>query len=114
MHTLYCMFSHMEKHSNTIFIHEITAQGIIRTTDKLQKRAMAKYLQKKGASPKEIREDMIKITGDDSPSYATVNGGLLTSNRTAPLATTNHVPDSQRRRRQKSQYSGRHSPHGYG
>ena len=44
-------------------------------TDKMEKvevRAIIKYLCKKGMSPKEIHEDFMKTLGKESPSYSTV------------------------------------------
>ena len=38
----------------------------------IEARAVLKYLHKKGMTPKEIHEDMVKTLGDDSPSYSTV------------------------------------------
>jgi transposase len=40
--------------------------------DKTEARAVIKYLQKKGMTPKEIHEDMVKTLDDDSPSYSTI------------------------------------------
>lgn len=40
--------------------------------DKRETRAVIKYLQKKGMTPKEIHEDMVQTLAEDSPSYATV------------------------------------------
>jgi len=40
--------------------------------DKIEQRAIIKYLQKKGLSPKEIHEDMVSVLGDDAPSYQIV------------------------------------------
>ena len=40
--------------------------------DKAEARAVIKYLQKKGMTPKEIHEDMVQILAEDSPSYETV------------------------------------------
>ena len=44
-------------------------------TDKMEKvevRAVIKYLCKKGMTPKEIHEDYIETLGKESPSYSTV------------------------------------------
>ena len=44
-------------------------------TDKMEKvevRAVIKYLCKKGMSPKEIHEDFMETLGKESPSYSTV------------------------------------------
>ncbi|XP_078671015.1 histone-lysine N-methyltransferase SETMAR-like [Branchiostoma floridae x Branchiostoma belcheri] len=38
----------------------------------VEARAVIKYLHKKGMTPKEIHEDMMKTFGDDCPSYSTV------------------------------------------
>ena len=40
--------------------------------DKTEARAVIKYLQKKGMTPKEIHEDMVQTLDDDSPSYSTI------------------------------------------
>ena len=40
--------------------------------EETEKRAVIKYLLKKGMSPKEIHEDMVDTLGDDSPAYSTV------------------------------------------
>jgi hypothetical protein len=41
--------------------------------EKVEIRAVIKYLCKKGMSPKEIHEDFIDTLGKVSPSYSTVN-----------------------------------------
>ena len=40
--------------------------------EKVEVRAVMKYLCKKGMTPKEIHEDFIKTLGNESPSYSTV------------------------------------------
>lgn len=40
--------------------------------DKLEIRAVIKYLQKKGLSGQEIHNDMVNVLGESAPSYATV------------------------------------------
>ena len=46
--------------------------GELDKMDKTEARAVIKYLQKKGMTPKEIHEDMVKTLDDDSPSYSTI------------------------------------------
>jgi hypothetical protein len=45
--------------------------------EKVEIRAVIKYLCKKGMSPKEIHEDFMDTLGKASPSYSTVKNGLL-------------------------------------
>ena len=40
--------------------------------EKVEVRAVIKYLCKKGMSPKEIHEDFMETLGKESPSYSTV------------------------------------------
>ena len=40
--------------------------------DKAEARAVINYLQKKGITPKEIHEDMVRIFAEDSPPNTTV------------------------------------------
>ncbi|XP_076068328.1 histone-lysine N-methyltransferase SETMAR-like [Oratosquilla oratoria] len=40
--------------------------------EKIEYRAVIKYLHLKGMSPSEVHKDMVQTLGDDSPSYATV------------------------------------------
>jgi transposase len=44
--------------------------------EKVEIRAVIKYLCKKGMSPKEIHEDFMDTLGKKSPSYRTVKNGL--------------------------------------
>jgi hypothetical protein len=45
--------------------------------EKVEIRAVIKYLCKKGISPKEIHEDFMDTLGKESPSYSTMKNGLL-------------------------------------
>jgi transposase len=45
--------------------------------EQVEIRAVIKFLCKKGMSPKEIHEDFMDTLGKESPSYSTVNNGLL-------------------------------------
>jgi hypothetical protein len=45
--------------------------------DKVEIRAVIKYLCKKGMFPKGIHEDFMDTLGKESPSYSTVKNGLL-------------------------------------
>ena len=40
--------------------------------EKVEVRAVIKYICKKGMTPKEINEDFMKTLGNESPSYSTV------------------------------------------
>ena len=40
--------------------------------EKVEVRAVIKYLCKKGMTPKEIHEDFMKTLGNESPSYSTM------------------------------------------
>ena len=40
--------------------------------DDIEKRAVIKYLLKKGMSPQEIHKDMVDTLGGESPAYSTV------------------------------------------
>ena len=44
--------------------------------DKTKAGAVVNYQQKKGATTKEIHEDMVQILSEESPSYVTVNSWL--------------------------------------
>jgi hypothetical protein len=45
--------------------------------EKVEIRAVIKYLSKKGMSSKEIHEDFMDTLKKESPSYRTVKNGLL-------------------------------------
>jgi hypothetical protein len=45
--------------------------------EKVEIRAVIKYLCKKGMSPKEIHEDFMDTLGKEFPSYSIVKNGLL-------------------------------------